>query len=108
MKRTLDLRGPFPAPAPCQQERLARLTRHLKARLEDFAPGGPEVVEANQHTGTVTARLPSCPAAEAAARLEREFGVLAGLEGDCLRFSLSPCVPFEQLDYLWGCLFELL
>ena len=27
--------------------RVARLTRHLKARLEDFGPGGPQVVSAD-------------------------------------------------------------
>ena len=33
-------------PTSAQAPRVARLTRHLKARLEDFGPGGPEVVQA--------------------------------------------------------------
>lgn len=28
--------------------RVARLTRHWKARLEDFGPGGPQVVSATR------------------------------------------------------------
>ena len=35
-------------PTSAQAPRVARLTRHLKARLEDFGPGGPEVVQADQ------------------------------------------------------------
>ena len=34
-------------PTSAQAPRVARLTRHLKARLEDFGPGGPEVVQAD-------------------------------------------------------------
>lgn len=78
------------------------------ARLEDFGPGGPEEVRGDQDTGVVTARVPGRSAARAAEQLEREFGILAGVEGDRLRFSLTPAVRFEELDYLWGCLYELL
>mgnify|MGYP003373825908 CR=1 FL=1 len=45
-------------PTSAQAPRVARLTRHLKARLEDFGPGGPEVVQADQATGTVRFRVP--------------------------------------------------
>ena len=38
--------------------RVARLTRHLKARLEDFGPGGPQVTGVDEASGTVTARFP--------------------------------------------------
>ena len=38
--------------------RVARLTRHLKARLEDFGPGGPRVTGVDEASGTVTARFP--------------------------------------------------
>ena len=31
--------------------RVARLTRHWKARLEDFGPGGPQVVSADEGNG---------------------------------------------------------
>ena len=44
--------------------RTARLTRHLKARLEDFGPGGPQVVSADEETGAVTARFPWIAAVE--------------------------------------------
>ena len=96
------------APSRGGEERLARLTRHLEARLGDFGPGGPEDVRADQRTGVVTARLPGLPAARAAERLEREWGVRCGVSEGRLGFRLSPALRFEDLDYLWGCLNELL
>ena len=74
-------------PTSAQAPRVARLTRHLKARLEDFGPGGPEVVQADQATGTVRFRVP-------------------GKDGLAV-CRLGPDTPFEGLDRLWGCLFEL-
>ena len=38
--------------------RVARLTRHLKARLEDFGPGGPQVGSPGEGTGAGAARFP--------------------------------------------------
>lgn len=35
-------------------------------------------------------------------------GVRARLDGDCALFLLSPDTRFEDLDYLWGSLFDLL
>ena len=102
----IDLRDPVPSPG--QGERLARLTRHLKARLEDFGPGGPEVVRADQEQGLVAARFPGHSPDQVIRQLEQNFGLLAALEGDCALFRLSPQVRFEDLDYLWGCLYELL
>ena len=104
--RIIDLRDPVPSPG--QGERLARLTRHLKARLEDFGPGGPEVVWADQELGLVAARFPGHSADQVVQQLEHGFGLLAALEEDCVLFRLSPQVRFEDLDYLWGCLYELL
>ena len=43
--------------APGSEARVARLTRHLRARLLDFGPGGPEVLSADEAAGTV----PSVP-----------------------------------------------
>ena len=89
-------------------ERTARLTRHLKARLEDFGPGGPEVHAADQEAGAVTARFPGHETAQVLRRLEGECGVLAAQSGEAAVFRLSPSVRFEDLDYVWGCLFDLL
>ena len=89
-------------------ERTARLTRHLKARLEDFGPGGPEVLAADQEAGAVTARFPGHETAQVLRRLEGECGVLAAQSGEAAVFRLSPSVRFEDLDYVWGCLFDLL
>lgn len=97
-------------PAPCQEqpERQARLVRHLAARLQDFGPGGPELICADQDSGRVCARFPGHSCGQIVSRLEKEFGVLSGVEGDCVLFRLSPGVQFEELDYLWGCLYQLL
>ena len=103
--RTVDLKRSRPLPG--REEKTARLVRHLEARLRDFGPGGPEVVEADQRLGVVTARFPGRDTAQTLARLEREYGVSAGSRGDLAVFRLSPEVRFEDLDYVWGCLFEL-
>ena len=97
-----------PRPAQGQEERLARLTRHLEARLRDFGPGGPEVLETDQQAGFVAARFPGHSTGEVVERLARECGVSAAPEGDRAVFYLHPGIPFEDLDYLWGCLFGLL
>lgn len=104
--RQVDLRRSRPQPG--QESRTARLTRHLEARLLDFDPGGPEVLCADQAAGQVTARFPGHDTARVLALLEQEFGISVGLEDGLAVFRLSPDLPFEDLDYLWGCLFELL
>ena len=88
--------------------RVARLTRHWKARLEDFGPGGPQVVSADEETGAVTARFPGHDTAQVLQRLEKQCGVRAVQEGELALFRLSPQVRFEDLDYVWGCLFDIL
>lgn len=82
--RQIDLTHPNRVPG--SEARVARLTRHLRARLLDFGPGGPEVLSADEAAGAVRARL----------------------DGDCALFLLSPDTRFEDLDYLWGSLFDLL
>jgi len=87
--------------------RLARLTRHLNARLLDFGPGGPEVLEANQDQGRILARFPGHDTAQVLHGLEH-LGVSAVLRGENALFLLQPNTRFEDLDYVWGCLFDLL
>ena len=96
------------APRAGDPLRLARLTRHLAARLEDFGPGGPRVRSADQGSGLVRAFFPGRSPSELADRLARDFGVLVRPEADCVAFQLSPEISFEDLDYVWGCLFEIL
>ena len=103
--RTVDLTRPIPSGA--DPRRVAWLTGHLKARLLDFGPGGPEVVSADPAAGRVTARFPGLEPAAAAARLA-EKGISLLTENDCALFCLHPDVRFEDLDYVWGCLFEIL
>lgn len=95
-------------PQPGQEDRAARLTRHLEARLRDFGPGGPEVLDSDQQTGRITVRFPGHKTAEVLDLLSSRFGVSAALEEEQAVFYLSPDIPFENLDYVWGCLFEVL
>ena len=88
--------------------RLARLARHLEARLRDFAPGTTQVLPADQNTGTVSVRFPGRDTAQVAALLEHRSDVPANLSGDWLAFQLSPDLRFEDLDHLWGCILEIL
>ena len=57
--RYVDLKTPRPAAG--QEALVARLVRHLEARLKDFGPGGPEVLQADQESGLVAARFPGSP-----------------------------------------------
>ena len=104
--RTVDLKTARPVPG--QEARVARQVRPLAAKLRAFGPGGPEVLEADQDAGVVTARFPGHDSARVLSRLERECGVSAGLENGSAVFRLSPGTRFEDLDYVWGGLFELL
>lgn len=101
--RQITLDRPAAAPSP----RLARLTRHLAARLADFGPGGPQVDRADQEVGLVAARFPGHDVRLLSRGLER-FGIRALPSGEQILFYPAPDTRFEELDYLWGCLFELL
>ena len=70
--RRVDLARPG-APSG-DRARVARLTRHLKARLEDFGPGGPRVTGVDEASGTVTARFPGQDTGGVLDRLERDWG----------------------------------
>ena len=103
--RTISLSSPPSSTG--NPARLARLVRHLEARLQDFGPGGPEVRSADQHTGLVLAAFSDRSPQALADTLAQRFGILVGTEGDCVAFQLSPDLPFEDLDYVWGCLFQI-
>ena len=98
----------LPLPQGCDPERLARQVRHLAARLQDFGPGGPELLSADQKTSQVRARFPGHDTDDIRRQLETRFGIRTRPDGDSLLFQLSPSIRFEDLDYVWGCLFELL
>ena len=104
--REIDLRHTYSAAG--KEALRARQVRHLEARLRDFGPDGPEVLEADQASGTIFARFPGRSTESGVARLERDHGILVDLEGDRAVFHLSPQVSFEALDYVWGCLFQIL
>lgn len=94
-------------PVPEQASRVARLTRHLKARLEDFGPGGPQVVQADQETGQVRFRIPGKDSLWLQAQLKERFHICLAVEDGLAVCRLRPEVAFEELDRFWGCLFEL-
>ena len=104
--RTVDFRSALPGPG--DPARLARLTRHLAARLNDFGPGGPEVRCADQARGLVRARFSGRSPGALADALAHRFGILVRAEGEDVVFQLTPELPFEDLDYVWGCLFQIL
>ena len=95
-------------PSTEQAPRVAQLTRHLKARLEDFGPGGPEVVRADQENGTVCFRVPGKDSAWVGEQLEKRWDIRIQTEDGLAVCRLRAEIPFEQLDRLWGCLFELI
>ena len=97
-----------PLPQCYDPEHLARQVRHLAARLRDFGPGGPELLSADQTTGQVRARFPGHSADDIRRQLEERFFIRTRLGGDALLFQLTPHIAFEELDHVWGCLFELL
>lgn len=101
--RHIQLNRPAAAPSP----RLARLTGHLQARLLDFGPGGPEIASFDPDRGLVSARFPGHPVQEVLDSLSAR-GITAAREQDPAQFWLDPTGRFEDLDYLWGCLFEIL
>lgn len=94
-------------PTTEQAPRVARLTRHLKARLEDFGPGGPEVVQADQETGMVSFRVPGKDSEWLQQQLEKRWDIRIQVEDGLAVCRLRADILFEQLDRLWGCLFEL-
>lgn len=104
--RRVVLNRSIPCPISLRP-RLARLTRHLQARLQDFGPGGPQVLSADQGLGRVEVRFPGHDTGQVLRRLE-ELGVSGFQEGETAVFRLAPDTSFEDLDYLWGCLFTVL
>lgn len=98
----------LPLPAEEQTSRIARQVRHLAARLNDFGSGGPEVLKADPVCGFVSARFPGRDPESVLNQLSTRHGISAVREGDHAVFHLSPAISFEDLDYTWGCLFELL
>ena len=102
--RIVDLSRP--APSAGDPARLARLTRHLEARLNDFGPAGPEVRSANQETGLVLAFFPGRSPGALADILARRFGIasiptiLVFKTGELSKTSIGYCSKEELLSLL--------
>jgi hypothetical protein len=90
------------------EQDLAQLARHLSARLEELEDGcillrGWE----RAADGQVTARFPGQDAAALARRVADCVPVRCEAEEpDILHFWLTPNDRFEELDAIWGVLFE--
>lgn len=97
-----------PAQMSLPSPRLSALTRHLNARLLDFEPGGPEVISCDERTGQVKARFPHHSTQAVADALHSCFGVDICAENQYALFYLNETILFEDLDYVWGCLYEIL
>ncbi len=98
----------LPVQNPRDPNRLAALTRHLNARLLDFGPGGPEVVSFDEGRGLVKARFPDHDTQKLLHDLSQTWDVQAAQETGLALFYLNENTQFEDLDYVWGCLFDLL
>ena len=98
----------IPQPNHQKSQRIARLARHLEARLLDFGPGGPEVLLCDQEKGIVTAQFPGRDTAAVTEQLSSRCGVFVETKNGCALFHLTDQTLFEDLDYVWGCLFDLL
>ena len=97
-----------PCPTPSNPERRAALTRHLNARLLDFDPGGPEVLLCDPESGLIRFCLPDLSAHRASAALSMNYQIQTIPASDYIELYLNETIPFEDLDYVWGCLFQLL
>ena len=86
--RQIDLTHPNRVPG--SEARVARLTRHLRARLLDFGPGGPRVTGVDEASGTVTARFPGQDTGGVLDRLERDWGVTVLQDGEAWT-GTAPC-----------------
>lgn len=95
-------------PVPSDPERRAALTRHLNARLLDFDPGGPEVLLCDPESGLIRFRFPNHSPQWAAAALSAEYHIQTIPTSEYIELYLNETIPFEDLDYVWGCLFQLL
>ena len=96
------------------------LTRHLLARLKEMEPDGLRVLGPDwgvPRAGVVSVDFPALDNAEAAFRLEEEFGIQTRCGLQCaplahqalgtypqgaVRFSVGPFTRFEDIDYLHG------
>ena len=109
-----------------RRRREVKLTGHLLARLREMEPDGLRVLgpaEAEARVGIVSVDFPDLDNAEAAFRLEAEFGVqtrcglhcaplahrcLGTYPGGTVRFSVGPETRFEDCDYLQGAVCQIM
>lgn len=90
-----------------QVEQVAWRTRHLYARLLDFGEMGPKVTEWSQEQGKISVSFPNHSAVSIQQALKQD-GILCPIEQECLVFYLSEKITFEDLDFVWGVLFQIL
>ncbi|NCB63844.1 MAG: aminotransferase class V-fold PLP-dependent enzyme [Clostridia bacterium] len=107
-------------------DREQRLTRHLLARLREMESDGLRVLGTEGwlgRVGVVSVDFPGLDNAEAAFRLEEEFGIQSRCGLQCaplahrtlgtypqgtVRFSVGPFTRFEDIDHLHGAVCEIM
>ena len=108
------------------RDRERRLTGHLIARLREYEEDGLRVLgtlDAHRQAGVVSVDFTDMDNAEAAYRLDREYGIQCRCGLHCaplahqtlgtfphgtVRFSVGPFTRFEDIDYLQGAVGEIL
>ena len=90
-----------------QLESIAWRTRHLYARLQDFGEGGPVVTDWSQEQGKLSVSIPNHSAIQMQQAL-KQYGITCPVEQEKLVFYLSEQIAFEDLDFVWGVLFQIL
>ena len=108
------------------RRREKRLTGHLIARMREMEEDGLRVLgtlDAERQVGVVSVDFPGLDNAEAAFRLEKEFGIQARCGLHCaplahktlgtfpqgtVRFSVNPLTRFEDIDYLQAAVCEVM
>lgn len=90
-----------------EQETLAGMVRHLKARLEEFEAIRFHLCSQEQAQVEVTMEGYSAQALQKALWDFRAIAVALGEEKDSIRFYLRPQQRHETIDTIWGALFTM-
>lgn len=95
-----------PAPPEEQGDRLAHLSRHLKARLEEFF--ALSTTHFDQKAGSLSVKIQDADLENLVKALGEGYNVTLDHQGETLTFYLRQHHRFEEIDRLWGCFFGLL
>lgn len=89
-----------------ERERVGRLARHLRARMMELEENGLEIRDFREEEGLVSVAAPDQE--NLAGRLRWEHGIHGKPIQDGVELWVNPRTAFEELDGVWGALYELL